>query len=67
MTENIIIGKIEEVRRINNRLWMDILRVAMNKAPVETREILTQITRNDREVSRLTELLAQSVDGDAPK
>lgn len=53
-----IINQVEEIRRDNNRLWMDILRVAMDKAPEETKKILVKINANDRKVTGLLGMLA---------
>jgi hypothetical protein len=52
-TQDSIIDKIEEIRRSNNRLWMDILRTALKSAPEATRTILDGINKNDREISKL--------------
>ncbi len=45
------IQRIESIRRDNNSLWMDILRVAVRHAPGETKNILRQIEENDRLVN----------------
>lgn len=45
------IDTIEEVRRTNNHLWMQLLRIAMEKAPDETKTILRQINLNDRYIA----------------
>jgi len=52
------IDQIEEIRRDNNRLWMDLLRVAMLAKPETTKAILKGITENDKKISALTEKLA---------
>jgi len=53
-----ILNKVEEIRRENNKHWMDILRLAFVKAPYETRELMAQITKKDKKISELTEKLA---------
>lgn len=54
-----VIDQIEEIRRRNNRLWMDLLRLALREAPEEAKRILGDITKNDRKVSELTALLSK--------
>lgn len=56
--DDVIIDDIERVRRINNRLWMQILRTAMANDPETTGKILKDITSNDRLISKLMEELA---------
>ena len=51
-TQEAIITNIEMIRSENNIRWMDILRVAIVNSPGETRAIIRQITKNDREVTR---------------
>jgi hypothetical protein len=51
MTDDKIIRKVEAIRRNNNRLWMNIVRVAIKYRPKETRKLLRQIVRNDRRVT----------------
>lgn len=53
---------IEEVRAQNNVLWMDILRLAMMKAPEETKRILKNIRENDMMISTATGLIANDED-----
>lgn len=54
-----IIGEIELARQRNNRNWMQLLRIAINHAPEETRLVLRRINRNDNLISSLVELLAR--------
>lgn len=49
-----IISYIAGIRQANNRLWMDILRLAFRSEPKEARRIMKKITKNDREVSKWT-------------
>jgi len=48
IAQHTTIGLIEETRRHNNGLWMELLRIALEKAPEETRTVLRQINQNDR-------------------
>lgn len=50
--ENEILIIITRIRANNNRLWMGLLRLALRENPVESKKIIKQITKNDREVSR---------------
>ena len=47
-----IINEIEEIRKKNNTLWMDILRLALNTKPKETKKILKSINLNDVLISK---------------
>lgn len=49
----ILVDKVEDVRKLNNRLWMNILRTAMETNPTYTKQILRQINEHDREISKL--------------
>lgn len=59
MIENAIIDKIQKVREKNNRLWMDILRIAMEGNKERTKEILKRISENDTRITRLSNELAR--------
>lgn len=50
---NDIIDKIQEIRTANNRLWMDLLRLAMKVSPDKAKDIMRQIRVNDLKVSEL--------------
>lgn len=58
MTDADIIDQIEGTRKSNNRLWMDILRIAIERAPTKTKAILRQIRRNDHVIGEWTGELA---------
>jgi hypothetical protein len=45
--DEILIDKIQEIRSINNRVWMRLVRLAMRECPEEAREIFREIERND--------------------
>jgi hypothetical protein len=52
---------IERIRDDNNILWMNILRIALEHAPKETKDILRQIKNNDTSIS---ETLGKIADAD---
>ncbi len=53
-----IVGQIESVRRENNELWMNILCIALENAPKETKAVLSKINKNDKQISKLLGKLA---------
>lgn len=53
MTDTDLIDSIQEVRAANNRLWMDIVRLAVTRAPKQAKKLLRQIRLNDLKVSEL--------------
>jgi len=54
-----IIDQIENTRKKNNKNWMDILRIAFEKAPEETALIMSNIYKEDSEISKLVKKLAK--------
>lgn len=46
-----IIDKVQAIRVKNNRLWMDILRLAFNARPKEARKIMQKINKNDSKIT----------------
>ena len=48
-----IVKKVEHARSKNNKNWMDLLRLAVRKAPNEARIILKKINKEDRVISKL--------------
>ena len=48
-----IVKKVEYARSKNNKNWMDLLRLAVRKAPNEARIILKKINKEDRVISKL--------------
>ena len=48
-----IVKQIERQRARNNKNWMDLLRLAVKKAPKETRNILKKINTQDRKILNL--------------
>lgn len=48
--------KVEEIRRIrvmNNDLWLQLLKIALKHAPIETKSVLADIRMNDQAISNL--------------
>ena len=54
---NKIISKIEKTRKKNNKNWMDILRLAFKSSPVEASKILSEIYKEDKNISVLAKKL----------
>ena len=46
------ITKIEQIRVRNNRLWMRLLRIAMEADPVRSRAVIDKIGNNDKEITK---------------
>ena len=57
---NLIVGLIEKTRSKNNKNWMDLLRIALNHAPKESKKVLKKINLNDKKISRLFEQLSKN-------
>jgi ribosomal protein L19E len=58
--EEVILDGIRNARADNNNHWMEIVRIALTHAPVETKAVLRQIAKIDREVhERLYELATE--------
>lgn len=55
----VFISRVENIRKENNTLWMDILRIAMCSAPNETKEVLRKINHNDNRISILLKTMAE--------
>lgn len=53
-----IIEDIQKVREKNNKLWMQILRIATKTQPEETKLVMKKIRKNDIKISELTGELA---------
>ena len=54
---SIIFRNIENVRKKNNKNWMDLLRLAYDVKPKETISILSKILKKDGELIRLASKL----------
>ena len=48
------ISKISVIRVVNNKCWMNILRLAWKHAPKETAEIFREIQNNDKVINDIT-------------
>lgn len=46
------IAQIERIRVRNNKLWMQLLRIALESNPIKSREVVTKISKNDREITK---------------
>ena len=52
-----IIDKIENIRKKNNKNWMDLLRLSFKYSPKETAKIMSLIYRDDQKISKLVKKL----------
>jgi hypothetical protein len=43
--------EVAHIRAKNNDLWMTILHIAIENQPEQTREIISKIIKNDKEVT----------------
>ena len=48
------IDQIQNIRAMNNKNWMDLMRLAFKHAPDEAKEILKKISECDSEITKLT-------------
>lgn len=46
------ISNIERIRVRNNKLWMNLLRLAVEARPEKAKEIIGKIGKNDREITQ---------------
>lgn len=44
---------VEKIRRLNNKNWMDLLRIAIKFAPKESKKVLKNINLNDKKISKI--------------
>jgi len=56
-----IINKIENVRKKNNKNWMDILRIAFSHAPNEAAKVLAEIYKEDKKLNNLAKQLTKNI------
>ncbi len=61
MTASSTIDEIERVRRQNNKVWMNLVRLAVRTEPSEVKKLLKQIEENDRRVSDLCKSLQEQL------
>ena len=59
MSQIKIIANIQKVRSLNNKYWMDILRVAFKYAPKQSSKIIKKINANDKKISALISKLSK--------
>ena len=52
-----IIDKIENIRKKNNKNWMDLLRLSFKHSPKETAKIMSLIYKDDQKISKLVKKL----------
>ena len=52
-----IIQNIENVRKKNNKNWMDVLRLAYSKSPKEASLLISKIYKDDIKISKLVKKL----------
>jgi hypothetical protein len=48
-----LIDQVQKVRASNNKLWMDLLRLAIDSKPEKAKAILKSINANDKKISKL--------------
>lgn len=48
------INLIQRVRNRNNRLWMQVLTLALEGNPKKTRKVMAEIAKNDAEIQSWT-------------
>ncbi len=54
-----VINKIENVRKKNNKNWMDILRIAFRHSPKQTAKTMSKIYKEDNNISKLAKKLTK--------
>lgn len=53
------IALIQKARAINNKNWMDLLRISFKYAPKESKKILKRINLQDKKISILLKKLSK--------
>ena len=53
-----VINHVEKIRRLNNKNWMNLLRLAFKKSPKQAAKIMSQIYKDDHSISRLVKKLS---------
>tara|TARA_A100001015_G_scaffold266352_1_gene315505 strand:- start:6477 stop:6656 length:180 start_codon:yes stop_codon:yes gene_type:complete len=53
------ISLIQKARSINNKNWMDLLRISFKYAPKESKKILQKINLQDEKISKLLKNLSK--------
>ena len=57
--ETLILNQVEDIRKTNNRNWMDLARLAFEVAPERAKEIMQKITSCDAQINELTKELGK--------
>ena len=56
---DLLIDQIQHVRAKNNKVWMDIIRLAFREAPKEAKVLMREVVRHDRQIDALAEKLGE--------
>lgn len=48
-----LINQVEKIRRLNNKNWMNLLRIAIKFSPKESKKVLKHININDKKITKL--------------
>ena len=54
---NLIIDKISKARKKNNKNWMNLLKIAFESDPNNTKKIMRNINSQDKKISNLVKKL----------
>ena len=54
-----LVDQIEEIRRKNNKNWMDLLRLSFSLDPEKSRKIVKEIFKRDNQISNLVKQLTK--------
>lgn len=54
-----LVDEIESVRTRNNVNWMDLLRIGLTHAPLETKAVLARINADDGRIAELLRKLSE--------
>ena len=56
---NKIVKQIEHARKKNNQNWMNLLQLALESAPKESKKVLKNINSQDKKITKLVEKLSK--------
>lgn len=56
-----IISQIENIRKKNNKSWMNILRLSFKNSPVQSAKLMSQIYLDDQKISQLVKKLSKKI------
>tara|TARA_B100000927_G_scaffold277269_1_gene258738 strand:+ start:1213 stop:1404 length:192 start_codon:yes stop_codon:yes gene_type:complete len=54
---NNVINEIQKIRTKNNKLWMDLMRLAFKHSPKQASKIVKKINIHDQKISKLLKKL----------